>query len=177
VRAASTLKEATPKRCGPRLPAIATATAATPTTTAATATVVAATTTIVATSAATVVTAAATTAVTTATATAATAAETTTTATATTARLTLLGFIHAQRPTVEGLAVHALDRLRGFFSGSHRDECEAARAACFAIGHEVNVADRAELLERSANTIGGRVKGKVSNVQTSVHRLLELALE
>jgi hypothetical protein len=87
--------------------------------------------------------------------------------------LTLLGFIDAEWATVEGLAVHAFDGLRRFFGRAHGDEREAAAAARFAIGHEVDVADRAELLKGSADTIGGRVEREVSYIQTSVHRLLK----
>jgi hypothetical protein len=177
------------------LPAVATtaATAAATTTTTTTATAVAAvTTTAIATTAATtVVTAAAataaiaTTAATTAaaaiTATAAeataAAAEATATAAAatTTALLALLGFVHAKRATVEGAAVHALDRLGGFFGSSHGDEREAAGAAGLAIGDQVDITYGSEFLERSTDAISIGIERKISNVQTSVHRLLDLA--
>ena len=99
--------------------AIATAVAATAT--AATAT--AATTT-------TVAAAAAAAAATEATAAAAAAAEA---ATAATAGLTLLGFVHAQRATVESLAVPGLDGSLRVSVAAHGDKCEAARAPGFAI--------------------------------------------
>src|SRR5690349_3490669 len=96
-------------------------------------------------------------------------------ATATAALLALLGLVHTERPTVEGLAVHALDGLGRFIGAAHGHEREAAGATGLAIGHEVDVGDRAELLEGSAHAVGVRVERKVSNIQTSVHRLLKLA--
>jgi hypothetical protein len=153
-----------------RLPAIAAATAAA--TTATTAVAAAAPVATAATAATLIAVATATTTATatvTATAAAATTAVTTA-ATATAARLALLGLVHAERATVEGLAVHAFDGLGGFLGRAHRDEREAARAAGLAIGHEVDVADISELLKRSADAIGSGVEREVSNVQTSVHR-------
>jgi hypothetical protein len=94
---------------------------------------------------------------------------------ATAALLALLGFVHTERPSVERLAVHALDGLGGFIGRAHGHEREAARAASLAIGHEVDVANRTELLECSADAVSGCVERKVSNIQTSVHRLLKLA--
>jgi hypothetical protein len=72
--------------------------------------------------------------------------------------LALLGFIDAQWTTVQRVTVHALDGLRGLFRGSHRDEREAAGAACLAIGYEVDVADGSELLERGTDAISIGVK-------------------
>ncbi len=148
--------------CQLELPAIAAAattatTTATTTTAAATAASAIATTTVVATAAtAAIPTAATTTAVATAatavaaaTATAAEAAATTATAAA--ARLALLGFVDAEGASVEGMAVHALDRLSGFLGRAHGDEREAAGAAGLAIGYQVDVADRSEFLERRAD--------------------------
>jgi len=176
------------------LPAIATAAAATAATTATTATataVTAVTATAVATATATTVVttaaaaAVATTATTTAAAaitataaeaTAAAAAEATATAATTAAALlALLGFVHAKRTTVEGAAVHALDRLGGFFGSAHGDEREAAGAAGLAIGDQVDIAYGSEFLERSTDAISIGIERKISNVQTSVHRLLDLA--
>jgi hypothetical protein len=162
------------------LPAITTVAAtATTTTTAATTTTattvaaiaaaaVATTTTTVATAAAAAITTAAT---------AITAASTATeSAAATTAALlALLGFVNAERSTVESAAIHTLDRLGGFLGGTHGHEREAARAARFAIGDEVDVADGSELLERGADAFCIGVEREIANVQTSVHRLLDLA--
>jgi hypothetical protein len=177
-----------------RLPAIAAAaTAATATTTAATTAVAVvattataavvtatATATVATTAAAAAITAAAIAAATAGVATTATAAEATaaaaaTAATATAALLALLGLIHAKRTAVECAAVHALDRLGGFFGSSHGDEREAAGATGLAIRDQVDVTYRSEFLERSADAISIGIERKVSNIQTSVHRLLDLA--
>ena len=152
-----------------RLPAISTTTAAA--TTAAATTTATATTTAAVAAAAAVVTAAATAAVATATA----AAAVTTTAAAA-ALLALLGFVNAEGATVERATVHTLDGLGGLLGGTHGHERKTARAARLAIGDEVDVADRSKFLERSADAISIGVERKISNVQTSVHRLLDLAL-
>jgi hypothetical protein len=64
-----------------------------------------------------------------------------------------------------------LDRLGGLFGSAHGDECEAARAAGLAIGHEVDVTDGAEGLKGRADAIGSGVKRQISYIQTSVHQL------
>ena len=115
--------------------------------------------------------AAATTAIATAAAAAAVAA-----ATAAAALLALLGLVNAERAPVEGPAVHTLDGLRGLLGGTHGHECKTARAARLTIRDEVDVADRSELLERSTDAISIGIERKISNIQTSVHRLLDLAL-
>ena len=171
-----------------RLPAIASATTATATastaatataaatTVAATAAIVTATaTTAVAPATTTVTTAAVATASTTVATTSSTAAEATAAATAATALLALLGFVDAERPTVEGPAIHTLDRLGGFLGGPHGHEREAAGAARFAVGDEVDIRDGSEFLERGADALSIGVERKIANVQTSVHRLLNLA--
>jgi hypothetical protein len=172
-----------------RLPAIATATAATATAAAATTTAVAivssaaATTTVVtaATTAAvaTAPTTAAATAIaaTTITAAATTAAESTAAAAAATtaALLALLRLVHAKRATIEGTAVHALDRLGGFFGSSHGHEREPARPAGLAVGDQVDITDGSKLLERSTDALSIGIERKISYIQTSVHRLLDLA--
>jgi hypothetical protein len=138
------------------LPPISAATAATPAATTATAAISAAT------------------AATTPVATAATAATAATVAAAA-ALLALLGFVHTECPSVEGRAVHTLDGLRRFLAGTHGHEREAARAAGLAIGHEVDVAHSSELLECSADAVSACVEREISNIQTSVHRLLKPA--
>lgn len=142
--------------------------------TAATTTTVVTTTTAAVATATTAVAAAATAAA--AKATAAAAAEATATATAAAARLALLGLVDAERATVEGAAVHTLDGLRGLLGRAHGHEREAARAARLAIRDEVDVADSAEFLEGLADAFSIGVERKIPNVQTSVHRLLDLAL-
>ena len=97
-------------------------------------------------------------------------------ATAAAALLALLGLVNAERAPVEGAAVHTLDGLRGLLGGTHGHECKTARAARLTIRDEVDVADRSELLERSTDAISIGVERKITNIQTSVHRLLDLAL-
>ena len=171
--------------CADGLPAIAAASTATTTAAtaasaavavvataaAATTTVVTATATVTATPAAVAATAAATaaTAVTT------TAAAESSAATAGAALLALLGFVDAERSTIEGTAVHPFDRLRGLLGSSHGYECEAARAAGLAIGDQVDITYGSELLERGTDAFSIGVEREVSNVQTSIHRLLDLA--
>jgi hypothetical protein len=167
------------------LPAIATATAAaaaaaTATTTIATiataaiAAATTATTVVTATTTATTAAAAITTAA--VAATAATAAEATATTAATAAALlALLGLVDAQRAAVERASVHALDRLGGFLGSTHGHEREPAGAAGLAVRDQVDVTDGSEFLERSTDAISIGIERKISNVQTSVHRLLDLA--
>jgi hypothetical protein len=172
------------------LPAVATAAAAAATTTATTATATAVTVvttaaTATAAAAAEVTTTAATAVATTAAtraaaataavATTATPTEATTTTTAAAALLALLRFIHAKRAAVESAAVHALDRLGGFFGRSHGHEREAPGAAGLAIRDQVDITYGSEFLERGTDAISIGIERKISNVQTSVHRLLDLA--
>jgi hypothetical protein len=106
------------------------------------------------TAAATAITTAATVATTAAVATAATAAEATAAAAAaTTALLALLGFVDAERPTVESATIHALDRLGGFLGGTHGHEGKAAGAAGLSIGDQVDIAYRSEFLERRTDAL------------------------
>lgn len=182
-------------RIGAGLPAIAAAaTAATTTAAAATA----ATTAVVAATAAAAVVTAATAVATAAVAAAATAVATAAAAVAATAAaataeaaaaaaeaaaaaaaaalLALLGLVDAERAAIQRAAVHALDGLGGLFGRAHGHERKPTRAAGFTVLHQVDVADRAELLKRGAYAVGGGVEGKVSNVQTSVHLfVLDLA--
>jgi hypothetical protein len=108
-------------------------------------------------STATATTAAATTAAA-ATATAATRATATTTAAAATALRTLLSFVHAERTTVDHLAIDAFDRALSLFIRAHRYECEAARLPSSAVSHDMDVCHFAELRERSTHRLGIRVK-------------------
>jgi len=171
------------------LPAIATTTAATTTAATATTTAVAvvaaaaaATAVVAAAATATIATTAATATAATVTATATVAAATTaateaaaTTTTAAAALLALFGFVHAERAAVQGAAVHALDRLGGFFGSAHGHEREAAGATGLAVRDQVDITYRSELLERSTDAISIGIERKISNIQTSVHRLLDLA--
>jgi hypothetical protein len=108
-----------------------------------------------ATTAATTAAAATTTTATTAAAARATAA--TTTAAATALR-TLFSFVHAERATVDHLAVDAFDRTLSLFVRAHCHECEAAGLPSGAISHDVDISHFTELRECSADSLGIRVK-------------------
>jgi hypothetical protein len=96
-------------------------------------------------------------------------------ASAAAALLALLGFVDAERAPIEGAAIHTFDGLGRLFGRTHGHEGEATTAAGLAVGDQVNVTDRAEFLERSTDAISSGVERKIPNVQTSVHRLLDLA--
>jgi hypothetical protein len=80
-----------------------------------------------------------------------------TTATATALR-TLFSFVHAQRATVDHLAVDAFDRALGLLVRAHRHECEAAGLPSGAISHDMDISHFAVLRERSTDGLGIRVK-------------------
>jgi hypothetical protein len=109
---------------------------------------------------ATAATATATTAAAAATTTTAAAAARPTAATATTATAlrTLFSFVHAQRATVDHLAVDAFDGALGLLVRAHRHECEAAGLPSGAISHDMDISHFAVLREGSANGLGIRVK-------------------
>jgi hypothetical protein len=111
-------------------------------------------------SATTTTTATATTAAAAATTTAAAARATaaTTTTTAATALRTLFSFVHAQRATVDHLAVDAFDRALGLLVRAHRHECEAAGLPSGAISHDMDISHFTVLRERSTDGLGIRVK-------------------
>src|SRR5262249_49979049 len=93
------------------------------------------------------------------------------------ALLALLGFIDAQRAPVEGAPIHAFYRLGGLFGSTHGDERETAGAAGLAVRDQMDITYGSELLERGADAFCIGVEREVSNVQTSIHRLLDLAQE
>jgi hypothetical protein len=168
------------------LPAIAAATTAAATTTTATATTVSVIATATTAAAAVITTAATAIAATAATIATTPAAATTaiattatppepTAATTAAALLALLGLIDAQRTTIEGTTIHSLDCLGGLLGSSHGHEREAAGAAGLAIRDQVDIAYGPEFLERSTDAFSIGIEREVSNVQTSIHRLLDLA--
>jgi len=106
----------------------------------------------------TAATAAATTAAAAATTTTAATRATAATTTAATALRTLFSFVHAQRATVDHLAVDAFDRALGLLVRAHRHECEAAGLPSGAISHDMDISHFAVLRERSADGLGIRVK-------------------
>jgi len=105
-----------------------------------------------------------TTAATAAAAAAATTAATGTTATATattTATATLralFGLVHAQRASVDHLAVDPFDCALGLLVRAHGHECEAAGLPSGAVSHDVDISHFAVLCEGSADGLGIRVK-------------------
>jgi hypothetical protein len=110
------------------------------------------------TAATTAAAAATTTAATAAGTTAATAAAATTTTAAAASLRTLFGFIHAQRASVDHLAVHAFDGALGLLVRTHRHEREAAGLPRRAIRHDVHIRHFTVLRERRANRFGIRMK-------------------
>ena len=98
--------------------------------------------------------------------TAAAAAVFTTTAAATAAGRTFftgLGHVDSEGASIDGLAVHAFDRLLGFFGGTHGDETEAARTAGGAIHHQIGFGDRTERGKRVLEVVFSGIEGKISN--------------
>jgi hypothetical protein len=85
------------------------------------------------------------------------------------ARLALLGFVHAQRTAVEIRPVQLRDgSARGVFA-RHHDERETARTAGLTIEHELGLENLSALGEGARHGVFGRVKRKVSYVQSVVH--------
>jgi len=109
-------------------------------------------------STATTTTTAATTAAAAATTAATRATAATTTAAATTALRALFSFVHAQRTSVDHLAVDAFDGALGLLVRAHGDECEAAGLPSGAISHDVDISHLAVLSEGCAHGLGIRVK-------------------
>jgi hypothetical protein len=162
----------------------ATATAAAAAAEAATATAAAATTAATATEAATATTAAAAVAAaataaaaTTVPAAAATAAAATTTTEATaTTFLAGLGFVDAERTTVDVSAVQRLDRALGILLGCHFDESKTTRATGITVEHDLDVCDLAAVpFKGGAQGILGGLEGEVANVQSRSHRYLTIS--
>ena len=134
--AAATAIVATAAAAAAAIATVATAATATAATTVAAAATAAAAT--VAAAAAAATAAAVATTATAATTEAATAATTAAAEATATAFLTGLGFIDAQRTTIEVGAVHGLDRRLGVLVIRHLDEREAARATRVAIEHDLH---------------------------------------
>ncbi|HPH69797.1 MAG TPA: hypothetical protein PLF40_28795, partial [Kofleriaceae bacterium] len=53
-------------------------------------------------------------------------------------------------------------------------EREPARTAGFTVAHQVHVVHVAEFGKRSANAVSGGVKGKIANIETSIHSASQL---
>jgi hypothetical protein len=110
-------------------------------------------------------------AATTATATAATkaAAATAAATTATRARAPLLGFVHAERATVEIGTVHLLDCLLRTLGRRHRHEGKPTRAARLAIQDQLGFRYLTTLGKEPLDRVLGRVECEVSDVKLGVH--------
>jgi hypothetical protein len=85
--------------------------------------------------------------------------------------VTRTGFIDSEGATLDFLARKGLDGRFSPFGCGHGDKSEAARTAAYAIGDEVNLGNRAMLLEQILQFILGGVEGKISYVQFRVHFL------
>src|ERR1019366_564898 len=90
----------------------------------------------------------------------------------TTALGALFVFVDAKRTPVERGVVHLGDRLGGLLSVAHGHEAEAARLSGLTIGDEVDVGHRAERRESGAKRVGGRLKRKVTHVESVAHAVL-----
>jgi hypothetical protein len=101
----------------------------------------------------------------------------TTTATAGAAVITGPGFIDGQGAALDFLASERRDGGFSAFGRGHGDETKTARASAHAIGDEVNLGNRAVLLEQILQIILGGVEGKISHVQFGIHYVCVLVLE
>jgi hypothetical protein len=85
--------------------------------------------------------------------------------TATGPRFPGLGDIYRQRPAVVLLRVQRFDRFVGFIVDRHFDEAEAARAAGFAIHHDLGTGHRAVLGEERHEVVFRALPGQIANVK------------
>jgi hypothetical protein len=99
----------------------------------------------------------------------------TVTATATTAGRTLFARtsdVHGQGTAIEFSSVKSLNGFVGFLRGAHRDEPEAAGAACHAVHHQVGLKDSAVSGKRVLEIIFSGFEGKISYKQLCAHLIL-----
>lgn len=82
------------------------------------------------------------------------------------------GNINSEVPPVQARAVHGIHGLLGFFLGAHGDESESARAAAFAISHEIGFEDGAVRGERVLKIVFGGVEGEISDKQFIIHAVI-----
>jgi hypothetical protein len=164
--------------CGRGSPTAATIATATATATAAITTAATSTATATAAAAAaksaTVSTATTTTTTTTATAAAAevtawAAAESAATAGWARALATFFGFVDANHATVELSVVEAFDCTTCVFGFGHGNESEATRAPGFAIEHNLDFGDFAELCKSFLQNVFGRIERQVAYVESGTH--------
>jgi hypothetical protein len=91
------------------------------------------------------------------------------TATARCAIFARTGFVDGQGATLDFLAGEGRDCGFSAFGRGHGDKTKTARTTAHAISDEVNLGNRAMLLEQILQIILGRVEGKISHVQFCIH--------
>jgi hypothetical protein len=79
------------------------------------------------------------------------------------------GFVNGQGATLDFLAGKGLDCSFSGLRRCHGDKAKSARPAAHAVGDEVNLGNRAMLLEQILQVILGGVEGKISHVQFRIH--------
>jgi hypothetical protein len=85
------------------------------------------------------------------------------------ALLARTGFVDCQGATLDFLARKGLDGGFSAFGRGHGDKTKTARTTAHAISDEVNLGNRAMLLEQILQIILGGVEGKISHVQFRIH--------
>jgi hypothetical protein len=102
---------------------------------------------------------------------AATTTGTSTAATATAGRAIFArtSFVDGQGATLDFFARESGDCGFSAFGRGHGDKTKTARTSAHAIGDEVNLGNRAMLLEQILQIILGGVEGKISHVQFRIH--------
>jgi hypothetical protein len=81
------------------------------------------------------------------------------------------GFVDGQGATLNFLARQGLDGRFGPFWRGHGNKTKTARTTAHAVSDEVNLGNRAMLLEQILQIILGSVEGKISHVQFRIHFL------
>jgi hypothetical protein len=95
-------------------------------------------------------------------------------AAATTTRpfFTSAGEINSEVTAVQISAIQGTDGFLGFFLGAHGNEGESARAAAFAIGHELGFEDGAVGGESVLEIVFSGVEGEISDKQFIIHAVV-----
>src|SRR5262245_20118448 len=82
----------------------------------------------------------------------------------------LFGLVDGQGPTSEVAAVQIADGAIGVLRAAHFDEAESARATGVAIGHELDLGDRAPALgEEIADLRFVRREREIADIQSGTH--------
>jgi hypothetical protein len=79
------------------------------------------------------------------------------------------GFVDCQGATLDFLAREGLNGGFSAFGRGHGNKTKTARTTAHAISDEVNLGNRAMLLEQILQIILGGVEGKISHVQFGIH--------